>query len=68
MTISSRDDLISAKKAYRAGDAAVLTVSRSGEVLQLSITFDEEIPVLDNGSSQQSAPGYGFGFDPGKGQ
>ncbi len=42
--ISSGEELISAKKAYRAGDSATLTVARSGQELQLTIVFDEEVP------------------------
>lgn len=70
-TISSGDDLISAKKGYRAGDSATLTVSRSGETLELSIVFDEEIPDADSDSDQSqtdSGYGYGYGFNNGRGQ
>ncbi len=67
--ITSGDDLISAKKAYRAGDTASLTVARSGETLELSITFDEAVPTDESASRDNSQrPGYGFGFDSGRGQ
>lgn len=42
--IKSFNDLSNAKKDYRAGDTATLKVYRAGEYLELSITFDEEVP------------------------
>ena len=39
--ITSSDDLQNALAEYRAGDTATLTVSRSGQVQTLAITFDE---------------------------
>ena len=42
--ISSMPDLLAAKKEYRAGETAVLRVFRSGEYLELQLTFDEDIP------------------------
>ncbi len=42
--IRSSEDLISVKKAYRAGDEASITVSRSDGDVELHIVFDEEIP------------------------
>ena len=39
--ITSSDDLQNALADYRAGDTATLTVSRSGQVQTLTITFDE---------------------------
>ncbi len=43
--ITSYSDLVAAKKEYSAGDSAVLTVYRSGQYLELTIVFDEEVPV-----------------------
>ena len=43
-TIRSSEDLLSVKKDYRAGDEAILTVSRSDGDVQLKVIFDEEIP------------------------
>lgn len=40
--IKSTADLKTAKKLYSAGDTASLTIYRSGEYIELSITFDEE--------------------------
>lgn len=56
--IASSSDLIAAKKNYHAGDTAVVTVYRSGEYLELSITFDEEVPSSSGGTAQapQNAP------------
>lgn len=45
--ITSHTELISLKKNYRVGDSAVLTVWRSGETLELTIVFDEEVPGTD---------------------
>lgn len=38
------EDLNRAKKAFRAGEQASVTVYRSGEYLELSIVFDETLP------------------------
>lgn len=63
--IRSSDDLIAVKKDYRAGDEAILTVSRSDGDVQLKIIFDEEIPQhgQPNSSDRNSAmsPFGGFG-------
>lgn len=40
--IKTSSDLVSAKKKYKAGDTAKLTVYRGGKYLELSITFDED--------------------------
>lgn len=42
--IASSADLFTAKKAYKAGDTASITVYRAGEYLTLSVTFDEAQP------------------------
>lgn len=42
--VSSWSDLASAKKEYRAGETTTLKVYRGGEYLELSVTFDEDIP------------------------
>ena len=72
--ITNGDDLISAKKAYRAGDSTTITVSRSGGDAELTIVFDEEIPSENQSQPQQSQqdqssyynyspiPGFGFGY------
>lgn len=68
--ITSGDDLISAKKAYRAGDSASITVSRSGEDVVLTIVFDEEIPTEEpqpQQSNQSQNPYQGYGQIPGYG-
>ena len=72
--ITSRDELIYAKKDYRAGDSAVLKVYRGGEYLELTIVFDEETPEILEADSkkaeeqqqeqqppQQQAPSDGYG-------
>jgi serine protease Do len=40
--VTSTEDLIRAKKSFKAGDTTTITVNRDGEELELSITFDEE--------------------------
>ena len=49
--ISSESDLAAAKKAFKAGETAPLTLYRSGEYLELEITFDEQQP--DTGLSSR---------------
>ncbi len=71
--IKSVADLTAAKKAYRAGDTAPVTVFRGGEEVELSITFDvqpeEDVSQEQEQQSQQSQqpqqqPGsdYGYGY------
>ena len=43
-TVISSAELVEAKKAYRAGDTVTLEVERSGEKLELTLTFDEDTP------------------------
>ena len=65
--VASRDDLVNAKRAYRAGDSAVLKVYRAGDYLELTIVFDEATPntaapedsTQSNYPSEETAPGYG---------
>ncbi len=42
--ITTRNELIAAKKNYRAGDSAVLKVYRDSKYIELTITFDEATP------------------------
>ena len=61
--IDSTSALNAAKREYKAGDTTVIRVYRSGDYLDLTITFDEETP---NGTvaqpQQNGAGGYGYGF------
>lgn len=64
--IFSSSDLVAAKKEYKAGDTAVLTVYRSGEYIELTIVFDEEKPrVQETGQNTgvESNPGEQPGSD-----
>ncbi len=45
--VTTSDELVSAKKEYRAGETTTLTVFRNGESITLSITFDEETQTMD---------------------
>ena len=67
--ITSMTDLTMAKKGYRAGDTATLTVYRAGEYVTLEVTFDEqpqntgeEETQQDTQSGQQGGNG-GNGYD-----
>lgn len=44
MEVRDIEDLNKAKKAFRAGDKASVTVYRSGEYLELTVIFDEALP------------------------
>ena len=55
--ITSMEDLSMAKKNFKAGDTATLTVFRDGEYLTLDITFDAQPQVTgteDGGSGSES--------------
>lgn len=56
--IGSMPDLLAAKKEYRAGESAVLKVCRSGEYLELNVTFDEEVPAGATPSDPDAHIGY----------
>ena len=47
--ITSGADLTAAERFYRAGDEAVFTVYRAGELLSVPVVFDERQPELDAG-------------------
>ncbi len=71
--ILTNADLTAAKKAYRAGDTAEVTIYRSGEYLTLTVTFDEKQPetrtAMAEEQEENSAPNEGFGsFGSGSGQ
>ena len=54
-TVSSRDDLISIKKDYRAGDTVTLKVYRNGDYEELKLTFDEQAPVEESAETNKGA-------------
>ena len=61
--ITSMSDLSAAKKNYRAGDTATLTVYRGGEYLTLEVTFDAESGSEEaepSGNAIQQDPSYGL--------
>ena len=43
-TLTSSADLIEALKSYKSGETATLAINRSGVILNLEITFDEDSP------------------------
>jgi serine protease Do len=62
--IKTSSDLVSAKKKYKAGDTAKLTVYRGGKSLELSITFDEDKNTAAQNSTEsgsQQNPGNRYG-------
>ena len=77
--ITTNSALIAAKATYKAGDTVTLEIVRSGQVLQLQLTFDEELPQQPAQQEQQSQPsqqpqqtqpgsgqgGYGNGYSGG---
>ncbi|MBO4853590.1 MAG: trypsin-like peptidase domain-containing protein [Oscillospiraceae bacterium] len=54
--IKSMEDLSMAKKGFKAGDTAKLTVLRDGEYLTLDITFDAQ-PQVTGTENEGNAPG-----------
>ena len=64
--IASYEDLTAAKKNYRAGDTATLTVFRNGQYITTEITFDaqpDEEPVQEEQQQQQQPGGYNDFYD-----
>jgi serine protease Do len=59
--IKSSSDLVGAKKDYKAGDSAVLTVYRNGGYLELTIVFDEEKPQEKTETGEQPGAAAGNG-------
>ena len=64
--IDTYTDLSRALRNYKAGDTAILTVYRSGQTLQLTITFDEK-PQSDNMPSGSYEEWYKYFFGQGQG-
>ena len=48
--------LTSVKNSYRAGDTVTVTVYRSGETLELSLTFDEQTSTTQSQQEEPSDP------------
>ncbi|MBO4913895.1 MAG: trypsin-like peptidase domain-containing protein [Oscillospiraceae bacterium] len=67
--VTSITDLNAAKKTYKAGDTATVTVNRNGELVELSITFDavpEQTATAQQPQNQQPGNGdnyYYYGGD-----
>ncbi len=55
--ITTIESLSEAKKAYRAGDTVTLKLWRAGEILTVSMTFDEVTPEHTTGSVTLEEPG-----------
>ena len=54
--IVSQDSLVATLRKYSAGDTATLTVRRSGEDIELSITFDENLAAGQPQQQVQAQP------------
>ena len=65
--ITSMTDLTMAKKGYRAGDTATLTVYRGGEYITLEVTFDEQPQNTGEEETQQDTQSGQQGGDSGNG-
>ena len=52
--ITSMTDLTMAKKGYKAGDTAMLTVYRGGEYITLEVTFDQQPQTTGEEETQQA--------------
>ncbi|MDD4715021.1 MAG: trypsin-like peptidase domain-containing protein [Oscillospiraceae bacterium] len=70
--VNSTEDLASAKKSYKAGQTATITIYRSGEAKTLNITFDEEkltSSASNSGSAKSGQSGSGsYGYSFGNGE
>lgn len=53
-SVTSFDELKSAVKMYKAGDTVTLSVYRSGETFELSVTLDEQAASNDSNSATQT--------------
>ena len=61
-TLTSRQDLSAAMKGYRAGDTVTLTVYRSGQYIEVELTFDAQPQTTGSDDSSQSGDNsYGYG-------
>ena len=54
--ITGVTQLTSVKNSYRAGDTVTVTVYRSGETLELSLTFDEQTNTTQSQQEESSDP------------
>lgn len=52
--ISTTSSLLSAKKEHKAGDTVTLTVFRGGELLEIQVTLDEELPTINSQTGKNS--------------
>ena len=54
--ITTREDLVNTLRKYSAGDTAIVTVRRSGEDIELTITFDENLAAGQPQQQQAQQP------------
>ncbi len=59
IAIKTYDELVNAKRSFKAGEAVTITVYRGSEYLELQLTFDEESPLST--SNTPSSPSESSG-------
>ncbi len=59
--VTTADELVSAKKTFKAGETTNLTIWRNGETLTLSLTFDEETQSTDTTKTTETTDATGNG-------
>ena len=60
--VENSSELLSAKRSYKSGDTANIKIWRSGEYLDLSITFDEQIEeIISNNIEENQNNYYNYG-------
>lgn len=57
--VTTADELVAAKKTFKAGETTTLTVWRNGETLTVSLTFDEENQTTNAAAETTEAAGSG---------
>jgi serine protease Do len=60
--VTGIDTLTYAKKQYKAGDVAEVTIHRAGETLTLTVTFDEEERPSAQQQPEQRQPDQGYDY------
>ena len=52
--VKSSSELTYQKKSYHAGDTVTLKVYRNGEYIDVSLTFDEDLPETNAGGAENT--------------
>lgn len=59
--VENSSELLSAKRSYKSGDTVSIKIWRSGEYLDLFITFDEQIEEVSNNIEENQNNYYNYG-------